>query len=266
MNAYSGGVGKGRRRSKFIERLKQDITDFRSLVMPPGPVHISNSTDPFQEGLEKRFRDTFNTLKILAENKALFSEITILTKNPCLIFEDTGYVDHLELMKDKLNIEITIPFFRDNYRLYEPCAPHPHDRLDALSKLAAMGFNVRLRLDPIFPVESGIQTKEDILNILDRSSGVQCVISKPLRLVIPKNSVANEFFDEMNQFYQGGKQNGVERRHTRYVYSADRSIKEMKHLRDECVKRNIPLVHCMETVLVDQEGIPIIKRKLEPQR
>ncbi|MFZ4564635.1 MAG: hypothetical protein ACOYNU_14750 [Bacteroidales bacterium] len=242
--------------------MKQDIADFRSSGMPPGSVHISNSTDPFQTELEKRFRDTYNTLKIMSENRDLFSEITILTKNPCFVFDELGYLNCFELMKEKLNIEVTIPFFRDNYRLYEPYAPHPQARLDAMNKLLHMGFNVRLRLDPIFPAESGIQTKDDITNILDRSLGVQCVISKPLRLVIPKNKISDEFFNEMKSFYEGGKQNGVLHHHTRYVYSADRSAKEMKHLRDECVKRNIPLVHCMETVLVDDQGIPIIKEKL----
>jgi DNA repair photolyase len=266
VNSYSFGVGKGRRRPRFIETLKQDIADFRSLGMPPGPVHVSNSTDLFQEELEKRYRDTYNTLKILSENKDLFSEITILTKNPCMVLEEPGYLDRLELMKDKLNVEITIPFFRDNYRDYEPYAPHPQARLDAMNKLSHMGFNVRLRLDPIFPAESGIQTKDDISNILDRSSGVQCVISKPLRLVIPKNQVSDEFFDEMKSFYEGGKHNGVLHHHTRYVYSADRSAKEMKHLRDECVKRNIHLVHCMETVLVDEQGIPIINHPRRKQQ
>jgi DNA repair photolyase len=162
VNSYSSGVGKGRRRPRFIETLKKDIADFKALGMPPGPVHVSNSTDLFQEELEKRFGDTDNTLKIIAENRDLFSEITILTKNPCMAFEETAYLNCFELMKDKLNIEITIPFFRDNYRLYEPHAPHPHARLDAMNKLSQMGFNVRLRLDPIFPAGSGIQTKDDI--------------------------------------------------------------------------------------------------------
>ncbi len=264
VNSYSGGIGAGHRRPRFIEKLQRDIEDFRRLGMPPGPVHLSNSTDPFQERLEKQFHDTYNALKMLSENIDQFSELTILTKNPGFLFEkDPAYLSLLETMKVKLNIEITIPFYRDNYQVYEPGAPHPQNRLDALNRLARLGFNVRLRLDPLFPRASNAQTNDDICNILDRCVGVQCVISKPLRLVIPKKGASDHFYDEMQRFYQGGRANGVEWRGRRYVYSAARCEDEMAYLRQECTKRNIPLLHCKETVLVDEQGVPLINRKLK---
>ena len=263
VNAYSGGVGTGRRRPGFTETLRKDISEFKELGMPQGPVHMSNSTDPFQERLERRHRDAYNALEMLAENRELFSEITILTKNPGFLFvEEPSYLSILEIIRDRLNIEITIPFFRDNYKGYEPNAPHPRNRLDALARLVTMGFTVRLRLDPVFPRESGIQTNRDISNILDCSLGVQCVISKPLRLVIPKTGIADAFFNEMQQFYQGGRRQGVEKHGRRYVYLAERCETEMGYLSKECAERNIPLLHCKETVLVDEHGTPIIRKKL----
>lgn len=263
VNGYSKGVGTGKRKPGFNEMLKRDLEDIRRLGMPRGPVHLSNSTDPLQERLESQYRDTYETLRILAENKGLFSEITILTKNPNRLFEkDPDYLTLMEQIKGKLNIEITIPFFKDNYANFEPLAPHPQNRLEALNRLISSGFNVRLRLDPIFPRDSKIQSDEDIRDLLDRSLRVQCVISKPLRLVKPRRGMSDTFFDEMKIYYEGGKQEGVEWHSGRYVYSAERGRREMEFLSVECEKRNIPLLHCKETVLVDEDGTPVIRHKL----
>ncbi|MBL6995959.1 MAG: hypothetical protein ISR66_18955 [Desulfobacula sp.] len=59
------------------------------------------------------------------------------------------------------------------------------------------------------------------------------------------------FYNKMEPYYQGGKKSGVEWHGGRYVYSADRAKKEMTFLADQCMQRNIPLVNCKETVLVD---------------
>ncbi len=263
IKGYPEEIGTGKRKPRFIEKLKRDLMDFRRLGMPPGPVHISNSTDPLQKRLESQYQDTYKTLQILAENEELFSEITILTKNPGRLFErEPDYLSLMNQIKEKLNIEITIPFFRDNYIHFEPQAPHPQNRLEALNRLISSGFNVRLRLDPIFPRDSKIQSDEDIRALLDRSQGVQCVISKPLRLVKPRRGMSDTFFDEMKIYYEGGKQEGVEWHSGRYVYSAERGRREMEFLSVESEKRSIPLLHCKETVLVDENGTPVIRHKL----
>ena len=159
VNGYSGGVGTGRHRPGFTRTLKRDMEDFRELGMFPGPVHMSNSTDPFQERLEIEYRDTFNALKMLGENKDLFSEVTIVTKNPSfLLIRDPGYLDQVEKMKENLTIEITIPFFRDNYRGYEPNAPHPHQRLEALNALISLGAQRQVEVRS--PVPMGEQSPD----------------------------------------------------------------------------------------------------------
>lgn len=263
VNGYSKGVIEGKPNSGFINRLKTDLDDFVRAGMPKGPVHISNSTDPFQARLEEKYGDTYQTLKLLSEYRAHFSEIIILTKNPGLIFNsEKDYVSVLDTIKDILTIEISVAFYRDNFKLLESGAPNPGNRLFALYKLISSGFNVRLRLDPIFPKGNGIQSQNDIVNILNQADGVECVISKPLRLVKPKKGQPDHFYSSMSKFYQGGKKCGVEWHGGRYVFSSERAKKETEFLSTECEKRGVPLVHCKETVLVDDKGVPLIKKKL----
>ena len=269
VNAYSKGVGQGKRNSGLVNRLKRDIGDFQRLNLPAGPVHISNSTDSLQDPLESQYWDTHQTLEILAANKELFSEVIILTKNPGQLLAGPGlsgqpdYLGLLSSLRDRLRIEVTVAFFRDNYKKIEPGTPHPKERLDAMNRLAEMGFTTRLRLDPLFPGD-WLQTKDDIIKILDHASGIQCVISKPLRLVRPPTGTDTSFFELMWPFYEGGKKHGVEWHGKRWVFSEQRAREEMVFLREECERRRLPLLHCKETVLVDDQGIPLIESKLGP--
>jgi len=264
VNGYSKDVVEGKRNPGFVKRLQKDLEDLTHANLPKGPVHISNSTDPLQERLEKKYGDTYQTLKLLREYREQFSEIIMLTKNPGLLLNpELDYLSVIGNIKDLLTIEISIAFFRDDYQSLEPNAPHPQNRLESLRDLINLGFNVRLRLDPIFPYESNIQTHDDIISILDGSKGIQCVISKPLRLVKPKKGQPDLFYNKMAEYYQGGKKSGVEWHGGRYVYSKDRAKKEMAFLTDQCLQRNIPLVHCKETVLVDPTGRPLIRKILK---
>lgn len=263
VNGYSNDVIQGKRNPGFVKRLQRDLDDFAFGKLPKGPIHISNSTDPLQVRLETKYRDTYQTLKLLSNYKNNFSEIIILTKNPGLLLNsEIDYLSVISDIKNLLTIEISIAFYRDNFKSIEPEAVHPLQRLKALRELVDLGFNIRLRLDPIFPEGNGIQTHDDIISILDSSEGVECVISKPLRLVKPKKGQADQFFKKMTVFYQGGKKSGVEWHGGRYVYSAIRAKEEMAFLSAQCSQRSIPLVHCKETVLVDQTGTPLIKKIL----
>jgi DNA repair photolyase len=264
VNSYSKEIKRGRKKSSFISHLERDIKDFRAAELPQAPVHISNSCDPLQERLEKKHRDTLNTLILLSQNQGLFTNVILLTKNPSLLFDkNADYLSVIKNLNEKFIIEITIPFFRDNYKLYEPFAPHPLQRLEALQSLINDDVKVRLRLDPIFPCESGIQSNEDIVNILDRCAGVDFVISKPLRLVKPKDGQATAFYDEMSKFYSGGKKTGIEWHGGRYVFAGDRAKQEMAFLNEQCEKRNIKLVHCKNTVLVDDTGMSVLKKQAD---
>ncbi|MDH7515657.1 MAG: hypothetical protein QHI48_07280 [Bacteroidota bacterium] len=204
----------------------------------------------------------------------MFNSVILLTKNPSLLLSEyncntdgfeskgQGYLESLLAMKEKVRIEISIAFYNDDkYKEIEPGAPSPKDRIAALRRLIdEYGFKVRLRLDPIFPHASGIQTRDEICRILDESVKTEFIISKPLRL--PKK-VNQEFLNRLMPFYSGGKNEGVEWHSTRWVYSHERKIKEMAFLRDECQKRGMLLVDCKSTVLVDKRGEPILKRILE---
>jgi hypothetical protein len=90
------------------------------------------------------------------------------------------------------------------------------------------------------------QAQDDVRDILNNAPGIQCVISKPLRLVIPKNTISKACFDEMKPFYEGGGENVVLWYSKRNVYSEERCASEIKSLHEECDRRGITLPHCIK--------------------
>ena len=68
----------------FASKLAKDLADLERFDVSPAPVHLSNSTDPFQQELEVRFGHTKLALEGLLAHRRRFSTVTILTKNPGL--------------------------------------------------------------------------------------------------------------------------------------------------------------------------------------
>ena len=69
---------------RFFEKLiDKDMDDLERFDVPAAPVHLSNSTDPFQP-LEKQFGHTRYALEQILKHRHRFTTVTILTKNPML--------------------------------------------------------------------------------------------------------------------------------------------------------------------------------------
>jgi DNA repair photolyase len=135
--------------------------------VPPGPVHLSNSTDPLQS-LEQQHRHTLFALERLAEHRKRFTTVTLLTKNPAVLTDDR-YVQALHRLKElppdhprrrwfqaqgcpPLRVECSLAFFNDEHRrLLDPAAPSVESRMDALRLLRKEGLPLFLRIDPLFP-------------------------------------------------------------------------------------------------------------------
>jgi len=149
---YISDPTRPREKQGFIALVKNDLAELRDLAIPPAPLHISNSTDAFQETLEKKHRHTFHIMELLAANRRHFTTITLLTKNPLLISQP-DYVALLDSLKP-CQVEVSLAFAEEKGRqLYEPCAPSVDSRLEGVRRLREAGIPVNIRIDPLFPRE-----------------------------------------------------------------------------------------------------------------
>jgi DNA repair photolyase len=151
----------------FGRMLMRDLDDLDAFDVPPAPVHVSNSTDPFQP-LEHHARHTRRVLEALVRRRHRFTTVTVLTKNP-LTASRSEYLVALRRLGalppghpraqqsfdagvPPLRVEVSLAFWRDEVRAaLEPGAPSVAARLDGIRRLRRAGIPVALRIDPLFP-------------------------------------------------------------------------------------------------------------------
>lgn len=134
-----------------------DIEKIRLQIMklePGSIVRLGGLTDCFQP-LEFRQRVTYETIKILNEYRIGY---LIVTKS-ALIAND----EYISIMdKDLAHIQISITMTDDKLCSKYEKASLPSDRIKAIEKLTAAGFDVAVRLSPLIP---GYYDPEIINNI-----------------------------------------------------------------------------------------------------
>lgn len=151
----------------FVKMLLKDMADLERFDIPPAPIHLSNSTDPFQP-LEAQAGHTRATLEQVLAHHKRFSSVVILTKNPTLAAEP-GYVDLFrqlgQIGRDHPScskftrtgippflMEVSLAFRREEARqAYDPGAPSIVERMEGIRLLRQAGIPVALRIDPLFP-------------------------------------------------------------------------------------------------------------------
>ena len=159
--AHAGG------KNDFAKALAKDLADLEAFDVPPAPVHISNSTDPFQP-LEIRLGDTKRTLEGLLAHRRRFTTVTLLTKNPSLAAQP-DYAQLLkalaeipaghpfahrwqELQHPAAQVEVSMAFWREEAAAFwDPGAPSVASRIAGVRALRSAGIPVVLRIDPLFP-------------------------------------------------------------------------------------------------------------------
>lgn len=203
----------------FGRLLARDLADLDRFDVPPAPVHLSNSTDPFQP-LELRFGDTKRALEGLLAHRHRFNTITLLTKNPALAAR-TDYAQLLQALGEippthpcaerwrasgapAVQMEVILAFWRDESRAFwDPGAPSVAERIDGIRALRAAGISVVLRIDPLFPrsplptqpastladfrlVEA--QTLEDLESLVSfaKQIGAHHVVYSPAKIVLTR--------------------------------------------------------------------------------
>jgi DNA repair photolyase len=218
----------------FERLVDKDISDLERFDVPSAPVHLSNSTDPFQEGMESRFRHTEYALRQILVRRHRFTTVTILTKNPSFAVRN-GYValfKELNILPDKhpkhhdfekgqlpgFQIEVSLAFWREEARMfYDPCAPSVEDRKAAIVAFRSSGVPVVLRIDPLFPrspipgekslADFGLpeaQTLDDLHELVAfaKQVGARHVVYSPVKLVQPRMRKMNPAIIQMKEVYR----------------------------------------------------------------
>ena len=148
---YAAGYGPSKAACKvdFERGLLKDLNDLDEFNVPPAPVHLSNSTDPFQP-LELTVGQTRLALEAIARYRHRFTTVVLLTKNPSI----PARPEYLAILRQlaPLRVEVSLAFWQDAAReFFEPESPTISDRVAAIGDLRAAGIPVIIRIDPLLP-------------------------------------------------------------------------------------------------------------------
>lgn len=122
-----------------IEKIKRKIAKLPDDIPA---IRLGGMTDCFQP-TERKHKVTYETIKALNERGIPY---LIVTKSA--LVADDEYIAILD--KDLAHIQITVTTTRDSLCTYEK-ANLPSERIKAIEKLHALGFDVQLRLSPFIP-------------------------------------------------------------------------------------------------------------------
>jgi DNA repair photolyase len=219
----------------YARLLAKDLEDLERFDVPPAPVHLSNSTDPFQP-LEEQMGHTKLALEGMLAHRWRFTSVTLLTKNPSLAARE-DYVQLLRALgevpeshptaaywkgsgQSAVQVEVSLAFWRDqSCAFWDPCAPSVPHRIEGIQALRAVGIPVVLRIDPLFPrsplppqfahkmEDFGLaeaQTLEDLENLVSfaKEMGVRHVVYSPARIVLPRRRPMDPAMQNLLRVYQ----------------------------------------------------------------
>ena len=253
-------------KSNFEKKLLEDLKDLEKFNVPVAPLHISNSTDPLQNHLEITYRHTRFALCHIIKNRNQFTSVTILTKNPEMLC-DESYLSIIKQPEMKpFTVQITCAFWRDEARrFFEPNAPSVKSRLKALGFLAQHGIDIEIRIDPLFPsrridlsiakhkpLESYLlpeaQTHTDIENLVQfaKGAGVRGIIGKTLKVPVSNRAKqCKEWFGDLYRDASGGQRStkgGSWRLPDNYQEALISTVSDI------CRKTGVHFKHCMTDI------------------
>ncbi|MGB2985775.1 MAG: hypothetical protein WBE26_07810 [Phycisphaerae bacterium] len=226
---------KASKKQGFENLVVKDMEDLERFDVPPAPVHLSNSTDPFQP-FEQQTGHTRFALERILQHRNRFTTVTILTRNP-LLPVTRGYLDLLKALgpmpsdhpaqnefeqRDRpgLVVEVSLAFWRESVRArYDPGAPSIEDRIEGVRALQAAKIPLVLRIDPLFPrsplteqrpqafADFGLpepQTLDDLENLvaLAKELNVRHVVYSPAKITQPRGRKMSETMQAMRRVYE----------------------------------------------------------------
>jgi len=219
----------------FERMLGRDLADLEAFDVPPAPVHLSNSTDPFQP-LEQVHGHTRLGLQGLLEHRHRFTTVTMLTKNPLLAVK-LGYLDLFQSLgrlttehpkrtefaahgDPPFQVQVSLAFWREEARrAYDVAAPSIEDRKAGVRALRNAGIPVILRIDPLFPrsplplanktsmADFGLaeaQTISDLEHLVEfaHEVDVRHVVYSPVKVVQPRRRQLSTTMAAMRDLYR----------------------------------------------------------------
>ena len=123
-----------------IDKIRKKI---KKIAGTNTPIRLGGMTDCFQP-IEKKYRVTYETIKALNEYRVPY---LIVTKSSMIA--DDEYLEILD--KDLAHIQVTVTTTDDELSKTYEKASVPSERIKAIEKLQANGFDVSLRLSPFIP-------------------------------------------------------------------------------------------------------------------
>jgi len=224
--------GQASCKKNFARGLRRDLADLEAYDVPAAPVHLSNSTDPFQ-ALEVEAGHTLFALGQLLKYRRRFTSVVILTKNPSLASEP-DYLTVLEKLNELpaghgrrddfemlglpgLRVEVSLAFWRDELRaVFDPGGPTVRDRLEGIRRLRQADVPVVLRIDPLLPRSPiagktlhdfglpEVQPLDDLDRLLSfaAEAGVMHVVYSAAKIVRPRSAGLSPVMGQLKQVYQ----------------------------------------------------------------
>ena len=230
---YEPQQASGKR--NFRKLLDKDMEELESFDVPPAPVHLSNSTDPFQP-LEAETGDARYALEQILAHRNRFTTVMVLTKNPLRPVR-LGYV---EILRDLVPLpaddprfgefnerdlpgfcmEISLAFWRDEARAaYDPKAPTVEERKEGIRALHQAGIPLVLRIDPLFPLSPFTRQPQEVLDdfalpeaqtiddleklvLFAREIGARHVVYSSAKITLPRQHKLSETMQAIRMVYQ----------------------------------------------------------------
>jgi DNA repair photolyase len=216
--------------------VESDISSMRKKQI----VYLGATIDPYQ-GLEEKLFSTRMILSSLIEHEL---PVVILTKSP-LILRDLDLLQELQ-KRNSLLIQFTLlTTNQSKVRAMEQGAPSAEERLEAASKLAALGIPVHFHLSPVIP---GFYA-EDELNRTVRAiaeHGGECIYSNILGMRYRNTGVFFRSIKKVNgaaaeKIHLEYRKNGGSAKNV-YSPSYDFIFREMSTLRDVCCRNGVDFI------------------------
>jgi len=234
---YAAGYEPERASSKkkFEHLIGKDMEDLERFNVPPAPVHLSNSTDPFQSLEEETGHTRYALEQILAHRKR-FTTVTILTKNPLLPVK-LGYIDLFKALASLPSshprsddfrrkrlpgfvVEVSLAFWQETARLhYDPSAPSVENRIEGIQALHKVGIPLVIRIDPLLPCSPVIdnpsrsmadfglpeaQTLGDLEKLVELAKEMDArhVVYSPAKIIQPRGRKLSDTMRAMRAVYE----------------------------------------------------------------